>query len=66
MKDLKSWWADDNRVEKYMIPVREAILRHIPRGQQFTDIYNRAYEAVYAAIIETEKTLKAEDIKNDT
>lgn len=66
MKDLKSWWAGDNRVEKYMPPVKEAILRHIPRGPQFTDIYNRAYEAVYAAIIETEKTLKAENIKNDT
>ena len=47
---IKSWWAGDNRVEKYMPPVREAISRHIPKGDAFIDIYNRAYEAVYKAI----------------
>lgn len=48
------WWPGDQRVEKYMPKVREAIERNIPGG--CTDIYNRAYEAVYQAIIDAEKT----------
>lgn len=44
------WWAGDNRVAKYMPPVDKAISRHVPRGDAWTDIYNRAYEAVYQAI----------------
>lgn len=46
---MKSWWSGDDRVEEFMHPVREAIERNIPGGN--TDIYNRSYEAVYAAII---------------
>ena len=51
----KTWWAGDERVEKYMPPVIKAIKRHIKwPSAEFTDIYNRAYEAVYQAIKEYE------------
>ena len=36
----------DERVEKYMPPVRAAIKRYVKNRDAFTDIYNRAYEAV--------------------
>ena len=49
-QSIKSWWSGDSRVEKYMEPVSKAILRHIPKGQAYTDIYNKSYEAVYNAI----------------
>jgi hypothetical protein len=49
----KSWWSGDDRVEKFMPPVRDAIMRHLPwPSAEYTDIYNRAYEAVYKAIME--------------
>jgi len=52
----KRWWAGDSRVEKYMPSVAEAIKRHIKHpSQAFTDIYNKAYEAVYNAIKESEE-----------
>ena len=47
----KSWWAGDERVDKYMLPVADAIIKyHKWPSPEFTDIYNRAYEAVYLAI----------------
>lgn len=49
---MKSWWAGDYRVEKYMSKVRVAIERHVKDSDAATDIYNRAYEAVYDAIKE--------------
>jgi hypothetical protein len=53
---VKSWWAGDPRVDPFMSPVREAIGRYIRwPSPQFTDIYNRAYEAVYKAILEYSK-----------
>lgn len=52
----KSWWEGDPRVESLMGPVREAIGRYLPwPSPQYTDIYNRAYEAVYKAIIQFDK-----------
>jgi len=49
----KFHWAGDERVEPYMRPVLEAIDRHLDLfGPEFIDIYNRCYEAVYAAIKE--------------
>ena len=45
----KPWWPGDPRVERYMSPVLDAIHRHAS-GDAATDIYNRAYEAVYHAI----------------
>ena len=49
----KHWFPGDERVEKYMPPVAEAIQRHIKwPSQEFTDIYNRAYEAVHRAILD--------------
>lgn len=47
---MKSWWSGDPRVEPYMSKVSAAIDRHITDKNARTDIYNRAYEAVYAAI----------------
>jgi len=43
----KYFWSGDSRVDPYMHPVIEAIDRHVPKGDAWTDIYNRAYEAVY-------------------
>jgi hypothetical protein len=48
----KLWWPGDPRVEKYMPDVADAISRHIQQGDAWTDIYNRAYEAVYKAIMD--------------
>lgn len=50
-KPAKSWWPGDERVEKFMPPVAEAIKRHVEwPSDAYTDIYNRAYEAVFAAL----------------
>jgi len=47
----KAWWKGDERVEEFMPAVRQAIERHVKwPSPEFTDIYNRAYEAVYHAI----------------
>ncbi len=47
----KTWWSGDKRVEKYMKPVSDAIKKHIKwPSKEFTEIYNRSYEAVYQAI----------------
>lgn len=60
----KSWWAGDPRVEPYMGPVREAIMRHIKwPSDEYTDIYNRAYEAVYKAIVEYANEPAKTDVK---
>jgi hypothetical protein len=50
----KQWWSGDIRVEPLMKPVREALYRNGVKGDAFTDIYNRAYEAVYRGIINYE------------
>lgn len=51
----KSWWSGDPRVEIYMPPVATAIRRHLDwPSKEFTDIYNKAYEAVYQAIRDRE------------
>jgi hypothetical protein len=47
---IKMWWPGDKSVEPFMPPVAEAISRHLPSGDAWTDIYNRAYEAVYSAL----------------
>lgn len=49
----KSWWEGDPRVGKYMGEVSKAIDRHVS-GDARVDIYNRAYEAVYKAILDHE------------
>ena len=46
----KSWWSGDHRVEPFMSGIRDALDRSGLEGQKRTDVYNRAYEAVYAAI----------------
>ena len=47
----KSWWSGDSRVEPFMHELNEAIKRAGLNGSAKTDVYNRAYEAVYNAII---------------
>ena len=46
----KSWWSGDKRVEEFMPKVSAVLDKHMEKGPERTDIYNRAYEAVYAAI----------------
>jgi len=47
-----------------MPPVRDAITRYIKwPSPEFTDIYNRAYEAVYNAILESSQDKQAETYK---
>lgn len=48
----KPWWPGDPRVEPYMSPIAEALDNHLPKGKGWTEIYNRAYEAVFKAIEE--------------
>lgn len=48
----RSWWEGDARVEPFMVPINRALDRSGLTGQQRTDVYNRAYEAVYYAIKE--------------
>ena len=51
------WWEGDLRVEPYMHDIAKAIDRNIQGG--CPEIYNRAYEAVYKAIVDySEKTKK--------
>lgn len=52
---LKTWWEGDTRVEPYMHKIREALERRSIVGEARTDIYNRAYEAIYQAIVDKEK-----------
>jgi len=46
----KAWWPGNPFVEPFMPPIRDALDRHLPKGDAWTDIYNRAYEAVHEAI----------------
>lgn len=55
IKGFKSWWAGDPRVSEFMPKVSAAIERAGLVGDAKTDIYNRAYEAVYAAILKYDK-----------
>lgn len=52
----KSWWSGDRRVEPFMPPVNAALDRSGLKGKARTDVYNRAYEAVYNAIKEHGET----------
>ena len=46
----KMWWGGDKRVEPFMGRVSQALDRSGLEGEKRTDVYNRAYEAVYEAI----------------
>ena len=47
---MKMWWNGDSRVEPYMIEIKKELDKQGIKGQANTQIYNRAYEAVYKAI----------------
>lgn len=51
----------DERVEKYMPPIMAAIKRHIKDHDAFTDIYNRAYEAIMISMDENDTALRSEN-----
>lgn len=46
----KLLWAGDKRVEPFMHKIKQALDRSGLKGQKRTDVYNRAYMAVYEAI----------------
>lgn len=46
----KPWWPGDKRVEPFMKDVQSTIKKHVHEKSAAIDIYNRAYEAVHAAI----------------
>lgn len=48
----KSWWSGDNRVDPFMKPVSEALDRSGLVRSKRIDVYNRAYEAIYKAILQ--------------
>lgn len=51
----KPWWPGDSRVEPFMARVRQALERNGIEKPASTDIYNRAYEAVYEAIVKFDR-----------
>ena len=56
---MKSWNPGDKRVEKYMIEVANSIKKYIKHpSDDFTDIYNRCYEAVWKALTDSENIPK--------
>ena len=58
----KFHFPGDVRVEKFMPPVVDAIKKHIEwPSKEFTDIYNKAYEAVYNAIKEYDQMRERDD-----
>ena len=47
----KIWWEGDVRVEPFMRNFSKTLDKYYPSPcKERTDIYNRAYEAVYSAI----------------
>ena len=59
---MKSWWSGDPRVEPYMEKVSARIDFHVKDPDARTDIYNRAYEAVYQAIKDFDKNKLAGEL----
>lgn len=49
-KPSPTWWSGDERVEPFMLRIKQALDRADLSRKSRTDIYNRAYEAVYEAI----------------
>ena len=64
IKGFKSWWSGDPRVGKYMTSVYAAIHRqdHVLTPEAMTDIYNRAYEAVYACLVDCDEKQKISNV----
>lgn len=47
----KPWWPGDERVEEFMLPVAAVLQKYLPYpSKEYAHCYNRAYEAVCAAI----------------
>lgn len=62
LEERKSWWGGDSRVEQFMPKVAETIKKyHDWPSDEFTDIYNRAYEAVYGALQFIEENTVSKD-----
>lgn len=56
----KSWWSGDIRVQPFMKELIKTLDKYYPapHSKERTDIYNRAYEAVYSAIVTYDKSQK--------
>ena len=55
----KSWWPGSPEVEPYMAKVSKTMDKYFSYNEPGRiDIYNRCYEAVYAAIKDREKEPK--------
>ena len=54
----KPWWEGEKVAEPYMSSVALALDRHGITDEAWTDIYNRAYEAVYQAITDKRRRQK--------
>jgi len=50
-KPNKPWWSGDPRVEPFMPIVHETIKKYVTDSDHVAEIYNRAYEAVYKAVV---------------
>lgn len=50
MSELKTWQCGAEDIEPFMPPIAQALSRHIKEGDAWSDIYNRAYEAVCNAL----------------
>lgn len=49
---IASWWCGDPRVEQFMHKFRKELHSQMPEcTQERVALYNRAYEAVYDAIV---------------
>ena len=56
VKPFKMWNPGDSRVEPYMGDVAHTISKYFKGGtNEWTDIYNRAYEAVWNVIRDYDK-----------
>lgn len=55
-------WNGNQNIEKYMQPISDALSRHLEDGNAYTDIYNRAYEAIFKAIEDCNKEYYARNV----
>ena len=60
---FKPWWPGDSRVEPFMLTLSDELhkTKHGLSQESRTTIYNRAYEAVYAAICKYDNKREAQD-----
>lgn len=56
---IKSWWTEAKKVEKFIQPIREILMKyHKWPSDEFTIIYNVVYKVIHKMIIDFEKKLQ--------